>query len=270
MFDRDQLATLEQLIRKVAQEELMPRFERVEMAEKADGSVLTEADLATQQRLIAELSQQWPTFEVLGEEMTEAQQLDKLENPGEGLWLLDPLDGTANFASSIPYFAISAGLVQDGKLQAGIVYDPTRDECFSALAGEGAWLNGMRLQVKPVVDELSKTMAMVDMKRLPQAFIEHIAKGAPFRSQRNYGSVALDWCWLAASRVQVYLHGGQRLWDFAAGSLVFREAGGFGGVMKDYAGAPQTGWNLKPHIGMGATSASHWQQWLAYINESLS
>ena len=155
MFDREQLTTLEQLIRKVAQQELMPRFERVEIAEKADGSVLTEADLATQQRLVAELTQQWPTFEVLGEEMTEAQQLDKLANPGDGLWLLDPLDGTANFASSIPYFAVSAGLVQDGKLQAGIVYDPTRDECFSALAGEGAWLNGKRLQVKPVVDELS-------------------------------------------------------------------------------------------------------------------
>ncbi len=214
------------LVRRAAREEILPRFNRVQHGTKADGSVITEADLAVQARLILELEQAYPNYRLLGEEMETAAQQALLAAPGEGLWILDPVDGTANFAAGIPYFCVSLALLDDAGPRLGVVYDPVRDECFSAERGQGAWCNGEPLH-SPASRPLAQCIAEVDLKRLPPGLAARVAAEAPFRSQRNFGAGALDWCWLAAGRFQLYLHGGQKLWDYAAGSLILGEAGGW-------------------------------------------
>jgi myo-inositol-1(or 4)-monophosphatase len=258
------------LIAEVAQDELMPRFHQVEATRKADGSLLTEADLQMQSRLLQVLARDYPQYQRLGEEMPAAQQQALLHRHDTGLWVLDPLDGTANFAAGIPYFGVSLALVGEGRVQAGIVHDPVRRESFSALLGRGAWLNGEPLQLVASVPQLGEAMALVDLKRLPRRLIRQLAGAAPYRSQRSFGSVALDWCWLAAGRVQVYLHGGQRLWDYAAGSLVLREAGGSGGVYEDYVGTRVGAPVLEPRIGIAATSNTLFAQWDAWLRTAMT
>lgn len=265
MLTLNDLRVLEAVIRKAATEELLPRFLNVEAQCKSDGSLITEADWEMQNRVRHELSEQWPDFALLGEEMKAEEQQALMSDPGKGLWILDPLDGTANFASGIPFFGVSVALLNAGKVQAGVVYDPIRQESFSALCGQGAWLNGEPLGLQESPAKLKQAMGMVDFKRLPGKLIEQLARGAPYRSQRSFGSVALDWCWLAAGRVQIYLHGGQKLWDYAAGSLILQEAGGSGGLYEDYAGTPVEVLTLEPRIAVAATDQALftlWEDWL--------
>ncbi len=266
MLDVATLRELERLLTEAARRELLPRFEHVRARTKADGSLITDADLGMQARLFEELATRWPDIALLGEEMSDDRQLCLMDECHRGLWVLDPLDGTSNFASGIPFFGVSLALLSDGMIQAGVVLDPLRGESFSALRGQGAWLNGEPLRLDP--DEgpsLRQAMAMVDFKRLPAPLIERLAHSAPYRSQRSFGSVALDWCWLAAGRVQVYLHGGQKLWDYAAGSLVLHEAGGIGGLYEDFDEHPMHQLSLRPRIAMAATTQvlfDTWRDWL--------
>lgn len=266
MLDRQDLYELEQVLLDVAKEELRPRFLQVKAQLKADGSLVTEADLQMQARIRARLAERWPEFALLGEEMTTREQEVLLDDGARGLWVLDPLDGTSNFASGIPFFGVSLALLGEEGVQAGVVLDPVRGESFSALRGQGAWLNGKTLQVGPDGKGLRDCMAMVDFKRLPESLAFRLARQAPYRSQRSFGSVALDWCWLAAGRVQIYLHGGQKLWDYAAGSLILREAGGVGGLFEDYGGRPIGGMTLQPRIAMAATGQSLFELWHAWIS----
>jgi len=270
MFDVNDLEATRQLVRTAAAQELMTRFESVVADTKADGSLITEADLAMQQRLQAELAARWPQFALLGEEMDPAEQQHLLASPGLGLWCLDPLDGTSNFAAGIPFFAVSLALIIDGAVCAAVVYDPARDECFSALRGQGAWLNGRRLRAPATPATLRQAMAMVDLKRLPEPLVRALARQSPYRSQRSFGSVALDWCWVAAGRCQVYLHGGQRLWDYAAGQLVLGESGAVGGLLDDYAGDWLTELSLRPRIAVAATHPQLLAEWRAWLASGLS
>ena len=260
-----ELRELENLIIQASAEELMSRFLRVDASAKSDGSLITEADLQMQARMQRELHQRWPEVALLGEEMTAEQQQQLMKESGRGLWVLDPLDGTANFASGIPFFGVSIALLIDGEIAAGVVYDPVRKESFSALRGQGSWLNGEPLRIAGPAPVLKGAMGMVDLKRLPANMIERFAKASPYRSQRSFGSVALDWCWLAAERVQVYLHGGQKLWDYAAGSLVLQEAGGSGGVYEDYAGTRVQQLVLDPRIAIAATDAVLFEEWDSWL-----
>jgi myo-inositol-1(or 4)-monophosphatase len=98
---------------------------------------------------------------------------------------------------------------------------------FSALRNGGAFLNGKALRVPDSKPFVENVIAEIDMKRLPKDLAVRLVTEEPFSSQRNIGSSALDWCWLAAGRYNVYLHGGQMMWDYAAGSLIFQEAGGY-------------------------------------------
>lgn len=212
-------------VKVVAHDELLPRFAGTESRFKEDGSVVTEADFAVQRRLGNILATLTPDIPLLGEEMSESGQRELFEQNRNGLWCLDPLDGTGNFVSGIPIFSVSLALLNAEGPVLGIVYDPIRDECFTAAAGRGAWLNGTRLASDPVGLPLSKCIAIVDTKRLgPRAGALLIKP--PYRSQRCFGSGALEWCWLAARRGQVYLHGRQQLWDYAAGWLILQESGG--------------------------------------------
>ncbi len=225
------LILLKKLVKTAAKEELMKDFGHSTFEYKEDGSVVTPADLNMQARLEKELVQLWPIFSVLGEEMTEAEQqavIDADQNNKEaGYWCIDPLDGTSNYAAGLPFFAVSIALIINREQQLGLIYDPVRDEMYSAIKGQGAYLNDQRLQHSPLQSIKNKpVVAEIDLKRLPESLAVKLVTESIFASQRNIGSSAIDWCWMAAGRFDIYLHGGQKLWDYAAGSLIFKEAGG--------------------------------------------
>ncbi len=218
---------LKSLVKVAAQEVLLKDFGHSEFEYKSDGSVVTPADLAMQDRLENELKQQWPEYGILGEEMTETQQQAVIE-AGNGYWCIDPLDGTSNYAAGLPFFAVSIGLIIDGRQNLGLIYDPVRDEMFTAIKGQGAYLNGERIDHDAMkFSEDKPIVAEIDLKRLPEKLAVKLVTESIFASQRNIGSSAIDWCWMAAGRFDIYLHGGQKLWDYAAGSLIFKEAGGY-------------------------------------------
>ena len=220
------LIELEQIIKPAAMEELLPRFAQTARQYKSDGSIVTEADLTIQMRLKNQLAEHWPKIPLLGEEMSEEEQQHCLSYSQEGVWILDPLDGTSNFAAGIPFFAVSIALLKEGEIQCGLIYDPVRDECFTAVKGQGTCLNNTSLTAPQATPPLNRSIALIDFKRLPARLAQALVATPPYSSQRSFGSGALDWCWLAAGRVHVYLHGQQKLWDIAAGSLILSESGG--------------------------------------------
>jgi myo-inositol-1(or 4)-monophosphatase len=252
------------LVKTVAREEILPRFNHTEARLKADGSVVTEADLAVQQRLAGALRDRYPRFGLLGEEMDEPQQRAVLAGSGQGLWCLDPVDGTSNFAAGLPLFCISLGLVVGGEPALGIVYDPIRDECFSAERGRGAWLNGVKLHCKPFNRPLRRCLALVDFKRLGQNLATELVLRPPYSSHRYLGSGALEWGWLAAGRFQVYLHGRQKPWDYAAGALILAEAGGFAETL---GGEPIFAAGLTSRSVVAAVDGELFESWQAAIAE---
>ena len=255
------LAVLRDMIIPAAQEELLPRFARVERQHKRDGSVLTEADLAVQSRIATQLLQQWPETVFLGEEMTTAEQTDLLAS-GQPVWCLDPLDGTSNFAAGIPCFCVSLALLLQGEVLLGVVYDPLRDECFTVNREQGARLNGEPLQVNQTGLELSQTTALTDFKRLDKELATRLVTQIPYASQRSFGSVALDWCWLAAGRCHVYLHGRSNIWDYAAGNTIFHAAGGYSSTLDGEAIFTHA---LTPRSSVAAVDQplfAAWTEWL--------
>jgi len=220
------LHALLDIVKVVAQREIVPRYLKVAHEHKVDGSILTEADTAAQQALTEGLKA-INGCPVLGEEMTPQEQQALWSNRDTGLWVLDPVDGTSNFANGLPYFAVSVGFYQGGRPIMGAVYAPEANELFWAEAGKGAFLNGERLPIKERAPEsLKRAMAGVDLKRLQPKLASALAAHPPYVSQRNFGSSALDWCYVAAGRLDIYIHGGQKLWDYAAGALILQEAGG--------------------------------------------
>jgi myo-inositol-1(or 4)-monophosphatase len=215
-----------------------------------------------QKRMTEELAAFAPQYRLLGEEMSGEEQLELLQSNKGGMWCLDPLDGTSNFASGIPFFSVSLGLLIDRKPSLGLVYDPIRDECFTATKGHGASLNGKPMHCGPVGLPLRKVIAVVDFKRLSPHLAGALVSCPPYSSQRNFGSVALEWSWLAASRFQVYLHGRQMLWDYAAGALILAEAGGYS---ENLCGGPIFSPQLQPSSAVAACSPdlfADWKSWL--------
>lgn len=217
---------LEALVKPAAQEILLPGFGKHDYSYKEDGSIITDADGAMQQRLVSDLQSNWPEYTVLGEEMEEDEQHEAMHNAA-GYWCIDPLDGTSNYAVGLPFFAVSIALIIDNRQMLGLIYDPMRDETFTAIKGQGAFLNGKQLSRVGKKTDPRRVVAEIDMKRLPVELAVRLVSEEPYDSQRNLGSSALDWCWLAAGRYNLYLHGGQKLWDYSAGNLILHEAGGY-------------------------------------------
>jgi myo-inositol-1(or 4)-monophosphatase len=248
-------------VRAVGRDEVMPRYLKVAHARKDDGSLFTEADLAAQRALIARLTAIAP-YPVLGEEMDDAVHKRLWDEGHDGLWCVDPIDGTTNFVSGMPFFAMSIALMKQGRPVLGVVYDPQADECFHAEAGVGAFLGGERLPLKTAPEALNRCIAGVDFKRIPRALAGRLAAQHPYSSQRNLGASTLDWCYLAAGRLHVYLHGGQKLWDYAAGALILEEAGGR--VSRLEGGEFWSGDPWTRSAVAGATPALHeqWRDWL--------
>ena len=214
------------VVKEVAKREIMPRYLKVAHHHKSDGSLCTEADIAAQKALVRKLQEIFPGT-IVSEEMSERQQTDQWFAGDAGLWCIDPIDGTTNFVNGLPYFAVSVALMSHGRSVLGVVYDPVADEVFYAEKGKGAYLNGEKLPIKGYTPTLGDAMASVDLKRLNSNKLgTAISTVPPFSSQRNYGACALEWCFTAAGRFDLYLHGGQKLWDYAAGCLILEEAGG--------------------------------------------
>jgi len=249
------------VVRQVATDEIMPRYLKVAHSRKADGSLFTEADIASQEALTRAL-RRISDIPVVAEEMTQQEQAEQWLMGDAGLWCVDPIDGTSNFVNGLPYFAVSVALMRHGRPVLGVVYDPVADEAFYATREAGAFLNGERLPIKTSAPALKNAMAGVDLKRLERSLARNLVSSPPYMSQRNFGASALEWCYAAAGRFDVYLHGGQRLWDYAAGSLIMTEAQGHlcGLDQDDFWAAPLWRRSVVAALDPGLFAA--WKSWL--------
>ena len=248
-------------VREVAARHVMPRFRNATHSRKEDGTLVTEADLETQAALVERL-QALVAHPVLGEEMTPDEQGLQWDQGEDGLWCIDPIDGTSNFVRGVPYFAVSVALMRRGRSELGVVFAPLSDELFEARRGHGSFLNGERLGLGAPAPDLRGAMANVDFRRIPRSLGAALAVAPPYCSHRSLGAATLEWCYLAAGRLDIYVHGGQKLWDYAAGSLILEEAGGRLGTLKSddfWAGA---------HWKRSVVAARHpalydaWRGWL--------
>lgn len=183
---------------------------------------LTVTDGAVEQYVRAEIERRFPGDAVLGEEAGG-------ETGGAArLWIVDPVDGTANFARAIPHFCISLCLMVNGELEAGAIYEPMHDELFIAQRGHGAWCNGVRLQVSEQV-ELSASSVEIGWspRRSPDSYLALVSRCMHAGcSVRRAGSGALGLAYVAAGRCEAYAEAHINSWDVAAGLLLVREAGG--------------------------------------------
>ncbi len=204
----------------------------VETEYKGDVDLVTVADRTAEKLIRSRLSEVFPDHGIYGEEGTR----DRLE--GEFRWYVDPLDGTTNFAHGFPQFCVSMGLEQrpsglkpteDGTLVAGVIYDPLRDELFSAEKGKGAFLNGkpMRTSSIPRLAEALLATGFPSRKRHASPNI-HFYQEFTLRSHgvRRAGSAALDLAYVAAGRLEGFWEFNLNPWDTAAGILMIEEAGG--------------------------------------------
>jgi myo-inositol-1(or 4)-monophosphatase len=192
---------------------------------------VTEIDHASEAAVLSIISEHRPDDAILAEESGGTI-------PGDRLWIVDPLDGTVNFVHGIPQISVSVGLWEGDQALAGVIYDPLRDECFSAAAGRGAFLNGHRIEVSDT-DDLDRSVTATGFPYDHDDYADEYAEvlGAVLGSVngiRRFGSAALDLAWVAAGRYEAYWELGLAPWDQAAGILIVREAGGrvtdFGGT----------------------------------------
>ena len=197
---------------------------RFSVREKGRADLVTEADLASQEIVRERLLSAFPLHGFLGEENSSIPSRDAGYR-----WIVDPLDGTTNYVHGIPNYCVSIALEQEGRLVVGAVFDPVGEECFTAAAGQGAWLNGQPLRVSELTQLDQAVVAMSlppDIERDDvelRQFLEVVVKA---QSMRRMGSSALNLCYVAAGRFDAYWSSSTKVWDIAAGVLMVREAGG--------------------------------------------
>jgi len=197
--------------------------------------LVTEYDRRAERVVIEGLARRHPDHAVLAEESGASPPASARPSGGSTAspsvrWIVDPLDGTTNFAHNYPFFCVSVAAEVEGALTAGAVYDPVRDELFSAAAGSGATLNGAALEVsdiEQVEDALLVTGFPYDVREHPERSLP-LFEAFLMRAQgvRRDGSAALNLCYLAAGRFDGFWEGHLSPWDMAAGVLIVREAGG--------------------------------------------
>jgi myo-inositol-1(or 4)-monophosphatase len=188
-------------------------------------NLVTDADHAAEECIIDHIRRHFPTHRTLAEERG-----NSVDAPSPYRWIVDPLDGTTNFAHGFPVYAVSIGVECDGELVVGVVYDPTRDELFTAEAGCGALLNGRLIGVSQTAQleaALTVTGFAYDIRETPNNNLDHFVRFAlKAQGVRRTGSAALDLCYVAAGRFDGFWEIKLSPWDMAAGAVIVREAGG--------------------------------------------
>ncbi len=259
----------------------MERYERLErIVHKSEHDVVTEVDHLSEALIIEALTRVFPDDAFLAEESGHSggQGRDTAQgaaatptdgsagappaqatlplpiSPDHRIWIIDPLDGTVNYANGIPVFCVSIGLAIGGKPALGAIYDPTRDEMFTAIAGRGAQLDGVEIR-HPAKAKLSD--AVVSLSLPHHGFARREARiHRAIRIARNMGSASLALTYVANGRFDAYVqYGGLSLWDVAAAGLIAEEGGA---TVTDIAGNPWFDLSRKSRsIGILAAAASH-------------
>jgi len=212
-----------------------------DISEKAtDKDIVTEADKQTEARIISRLKAAYPGYSILAEESGREDHAGT-----EWLWVIDPIDGTANYTAGLKDYCVSIGLYRNGKPYAGVIFAPRLNELYAAELGHGATLNGKPIRVS-ACRELIGTLAVTGFAclraNLPKNNLPAFCRIAPLvRGIRRFGSAALDLCHAAAGRIGFYWEYPLSLYDIAAGAIILREAGG---TVTDFDGGedfPQKG-----------------------------
>lgn len=197
---------------------------RVDYKQGATTNLVTEVDHRSEAAIVEALSKAFPEHRILAEEGGEGSQK---QSPYK--WIVDPLDGTTNFAHGFPAFCVSIGLEVKGRVVLGVVYDPLRQELFEAEAGKGAFLNGERIRVSraAVLDQALLVTGFAYDQEGRRSNLDHFSRFA-LRAQgiRRTGSAAMDLCYVASGRIDGFWELKLFPWDVAAGSLIVVEAGG--------------------------------------------
>jgi myo-inositol-1(or 4)-monophosphatase len=215
---------------------LLSHFERVEAVTfKGVGDIVTEADLAAERLLREALARAYPHIPFFGEER--GFDGDEEPEPWALCWVVDPLDGTTNFAAGLPFFAVSIALVRAGAPVAGVIYDPVRDEMYRAVRGGGSRRNDKPCHVsgRDPFDPVSAVGVSADVIRERMLFVTRLHK------TRSLGAASLHMAYTACGIFEAALDPYTRLWDVAAGALVVEEAGG-----------QATHWDGRPLFPLGA------------------
>ena len=221
-----------EIIRRVAAEEILPRFNKLEKAdisEKQSGEIVTAADVASERRLVAELTAILPGSVVVGEEgyAADAACIEHLTRAAP-VWIIDPVDGTRNFAEGRGIFGVIVALAVDGDTVAGWIYDPLGDDMMWGIAGEGAWDATGRLKLPPLVPRLEAMRGSVAKR--PRERLEEMGKrgqGPVPREMLRYRCVAREYMHLVRGHLDFAVYGQLKPWDHAAGVLLYAEAGGY-------------------------------------------
>jgi myo-inositol-1(or 4)-monophosphatase len=234
--------------------------------EKGPKDLVTDADLASQQAIRTRLAAAFPGYAFVGEEQGEGdppQAVRRGERDAPPCWVVDPLDGTVNFVHRLQSFAISIGLHARGRMQLGVIYDPTRDEMFTAIDGEGAHLNEHPLHVSGCRD-LDQALIACSFRTGVSRDSAEVARFVNVlercQSIRRLGSCALNLCYVAAGRLDGYWATNVASWDSAAGTVIAREAGA---QLTAVDGSPLDDWN--PRLCVTASEPLH-QSMLPLLN----
>jgi myo-inositol-1(or 4)-monophosphatase len=231
MQDRLQLAI--ELARRAGGLLLEGQESSLLVSRKGPTDLVTDYDLKSEQMLVKGILEAYPEDRILAEEGTNTDSPSGAQgqaSDAEHLWLIDPIDGTTNYAHGVPFYSVSIGLMANKRLLFGVVYDPTRGELFHASEGGGAWLGDQPLQVsetRSLEDSLLVTGFPYDIRTNPNNNLDHYSAFAlRSRAVRRLGSAALELAYVAAGRFEGYWELRLNPWDWAAGVLMVREAGG--------------------------------------------
>lgn len=207
--------------------EIVARYFRdgVEIRSKESYNLVSDADLESERAIVAAIRERHPDHAILGEELHDA------DVSAEHLWIVDPLDGTNNFAHGIAHFAVSIAYFRDGEPYCGVVYNPVRGDWFTAVRGEGAYHNANKLAVSPRtgLDEVLVGVGFYyDRGAMMEATLAAMRElfGRQIHGIRRFGTASLDLAQVAAGRFGAYFEYELSVWDFAAGRLLVEEAGG--------------------------------------------
>ena len=206
---------------------LVQRLGAAQVTNKGDIDLVTEADIAAEELIIERIRSHYPLHGILAEESGEAVQAQSQRSAWK--WIIDPLDGTTNYAHGYPCFCVSIALEHAGVLEIGVVYDPMRNEMFAAERGHGATLNERKIRVSNV-EELNKALVCTgfpyDVRTRPDFARDFTNFTLNAQAVRRDGSAALDLAFVACGRFDGFWEDGLRPWDTAAGALLVTEAGG--------------------------------------------